>query len=170
MKLIPKITVLFLVAALFFTMSVRLTHAVEVKQLKQLELTKVTVNPGSFYYSFKRLFEKGKEKFIFSEEQKISFYTSLLKVRLSELDYVISNKGLSEIQGSSERFAYYAGVLTEELIKQNKVNEKENLIKEFGQYGKFLTGLRDKYPANSSFWMLVQHDINTLNILSERLK
>jgi len=95
---------------------------------------------------------------------------SLLKTRLSELDYVVNNKVLSEVQTSSERFAYQAGILTQELIKQNNSDEKTKLVKEFEKYGNFLANLRDKYPANSSFWMLVQHDINTLSILSEHLK
>ncbi len=128
------------------------------------------INPGSFYYSFKRLWEKGREKLQFSIQSKITFHESLLKKRLSELNYVVENKFLSEVQTSSERFAFEAGTLTDELAIENKVNEKEALIKEFEQYGKFLPSLRDKYPANSSFWMLVQHDINTLSILSARLK
>lgn len=135
-----------------------------------LILKNESINPGSFYYPFKRLIEKGRERLIFSQDQKRSFYNDILKVRLSELSFVISNKMLSEVQGSSERFAYTAGILTEEVIAQKKTDEKQNLIKQFGQYSKFLDTLRDKYPANSSFWMLVQHDINTLSILSDQLK
>lgn len=126
------------------------------------------INPGSFYYSFKRLWEKGLEKLQFSEQSKINFYESQLKTRLAELNYVVDNKLLSEVQTSSERFAYQAGILTQALVKANK--NKEKALKEFEQYSKFLEKLRDKYPANSSFWMLVQHDINTLHILSEHLK
>lgn len=128
------------------------------------------INPGSFYYSIKRLWEKGKERLMFSYDSKKSFYESLLKTRLAELKYVVDHKFLSEVQTSSERFAYQAGILAEELIKQNKTKDKENLIKEFEQYAKFLDNLRDKYEANTSFWMLIQHDINTLKILSDQLK
>lgn len=128
------------------------------------------INPGSFYYSFKRLWEKGIEKLQFSQPAKISFSQSQLKTRFAELNYVVEKKLLSEVQTSSERFAYQAGILTDQLVKQNQFEDKEKFLKEFEQYGKFLPSLRDKYPANSSFWMLVQHDINTLNILSEHLK
>lgn len=128
------------------------------------------INPGSFYYSFKRLWEKGIEKLQLSRELKINFYYSQLKIRLSELNYVVENKLLGEVQQSSERFAYSAGILTDELIKQKKSDEKEKVILAFEAYGKFLEKLRDVYPANTSFWMLIQHDINTLKILSERLK
>lgn len=136
----------------------------------ELNLPNTKVNPGSFYYPLKRVWEKGWEKLQFGKTQKIDFYKSQLKTRLAELNYVVEKKLLSEVQSSSERFAYTAGILTEELIKQNKAADKENLIKEFEKFSPFLDSLRDKYEANSSFWMLVQHDINTLRILSEQLK
>ena len=167
MKLISKITILFLFITILFSIPIGSIYAEEVEQL---ELSKTTLNPGSFCYSFKRILEKGREKLLFSQESKKTFHMSLLKTRLSELDYVVNNKVLSEVQTSSERFAYQAGILTQELIKQNNSDEKTKLVKEFEKYGKFLANLRDKYPANSSFWMLVQHDINTLSILSEHLK
>lgn len=126
------------------------------------------INPGSFYYPFKRVWEKGSEKLQFDEQSKIVFYESLLNTRLAELNFVVENKLLSQVQTSSERFAYYAGILTEELIKNNK--DKTKVIKKFEQFSKILEKLRDNYPANTSFWMLVQHDINTLNLLSDKLK
>lgn len=135
---------------------------------EELNLPSTKINPGSFYYPFKRILEKGWEKLQFSQTQKIAFYKLQLKTRLAELNYVVEKKLLSEVQSSSERFAYYAGILTGELVKENK--DKEKAVKEFEQYGKFLERLRDKYEANSSFWMLIQHDINSLKILSERLK
>lgn len=128
------------------------------------------VNPGSFYFPFKRLWEKGIEKLQFSNESKINFYFSQLQVRISELNYVIENKFLSEVQQASERLAYQAGMMTNSLVEQNDANEKQTIIREFEKYAKYLEKLRDVYPANTSFWMLIQHDINTFNILSERLK
>ena len=112
----------------------------------------------------------GQEKLQFSKQAKINFYQSLLKTKLSELNYVVEKKFLSEVQSASERFAYQAGILTEELIRQNKSADKENVIKEFERFSPFLDTLRDKYEANSSYWMLIQHDINTLGILSAQLK
>lgn len=136
----------------------------------QLNLPSTTINPGSFYYPLKRLWEKGSEKLQFSNDSKISFIQSQLKTRLAELNYVVEKKLLSEVQTSSQRFAYSAGILTKELIKQNNSNEKEKVTKEFEKYSKFLEQLRDKYAANTSFWMLIQHDINSLKILSDQLK
>ena len=135
---------------------------------EQLSLPDTKINPGSFYYPFKRILEKGWEKLQFGKTQKIDFYKSQLKTRLAELNYVVEKKLLSEVQSSSERFAYYAGILTGELVKENI--DKEKAVKEFEQYSNFLEKLRDKYEANSSFWMLIQHDINALGILSDQLR
>lgn len=167
MNFFSKAIILLLSLTMLLSLQLRFIYA---EDAEQLGLPKISVNPGSFYYPFKRIIEKGKGRLIFSQETRVSFYESLLKIRLSELNYVTDKKVLSEIQGGSERFAYQAGILTEELIKQNNVNMKANIIKEFEKYRNFLANLRDRYPANSSFWMLVQHDINTLSILSERLK
>lgn len=162
-KLIIKITLFLIIPLLLngFTLAVN---------TQELNLPNTKINPGSFYYSGKRILEKGWGKLQFNQGQKIAFYKSLLRTRLAELNYVVEKKLLSEVQTSSERFAYQAGILTGELIRQNKVADKENLIKEFEQFTPFLDQLRDVYPANSSFWMLIQHDINSLKILSGTLK
>lgn len=162
-KLITKISLFFIIPIFF----VGLVFA---DSPESFSLPNTKINPGSFYYPFKRILEKGWERLQFSETQKIAFYKSQLKVRLSELNYVVEKKLLSEVQRSSERFAYQAGILTEEAIRQNKSEDKKNLIEEFEQFSLFLDKIRDVYPANSSFWMLIQHDINTLSILSDQLK
>lgn len=167
MKLISKITLLFLFITILFSLPLGSIYA---EGVEQLELPKTIVNPGSFYYSLKRLWEKGMERIQFNEQSKINYNQKLLKIRLAELIYVVDNKFLSELQISSERFSYYAGVLTNELIKQENIENKQKIIGEFEKYGKSLEKLRNVYPANSSYWMLVQHDINTLSILTERLK
>lgn len=132
------------------------------------EIKTQSINPGSFYYSFKRIWEKFSERMVLNAQSKVNLHESLLKTRLEELNYVIEKRLLSEIQTSSERFAYQAGILTGEVIKVNK--DKEAIVKKFDQYSKVLEKLRDNFPANSSFWMLVQHDINSLSILSATLK
>lgn len=162
-KLIIKIT-LFLIIPLF------LKGLVFGINTSELNLPNTKINPGSFYYPAKRILEKGLERLQFNQGQKIFFLKSQLRTRLAELNYIVEKKLLSEVRSSSERFAYTAGILAEELIRQNKATEKENLIKEFEQFSPFLDKLRDVYPANSSFWMLIQHDINSLKILSGRLE
>lgn len=165
-----KMNKLIVKMSLFIIIPLMLAGLVLADNSADLNLPNTKINPGSFYYPFKRILEKGWERLQFSEAQKIAFYKSQLKVRLAELNYVVEKKLLSEVQTSSERFAYTAGILAEELIRQNKAADKESVIREFEQFTPFLDKLRDVYPANSSFWMLIQHDINSLKILSGTLK
>lgn len=158
--------IIFSIFVIFLSLYPLVINATEESVILKNEV----INPGSFYYPFKRLWEKGIEKLQFSKESRINFHQSQLKIRLSELNYVVENNLLGEVQQSSERFAYSAGILTDQLVEQNKSGEKEKVILAFEADGKFLEKLRDVYPANTSFWMLIQHDINTLKILSERLK
>lgn len=166
MKLFSKLTILSVFIVILLPQLSGLGYALE---LDELGLPKTSVNPGSFYYPFKRLLEKGQEKLLFFADSRRSFYSSLFKTRLAELSYVVNNKILSEVQGSSERFAYQAGILTEEMIGQ-KDEDRQKTVEVFKRYSDYLAQLRDQYAANSSFWMLIQHDINTLKILSDKLR
>lgn len=161
-----KIILVFLLTAFFICFPIT-TKAED----NNINFQKETINPGSLYYSLKRLWEKGMNVFQFSEQAKINYEKSLLKIRLSELDYVVNNRILSEIQSSSQRVSYQAGILAEDLLKQNQPQVKEEAIKEFEKYSKFLLILRDNFEnSNSSFWRLIQYDVESLKILSDRLR
>ncbi len=124
--------------------------------------------PGSPSYPLKRLSEKVFLKFLFFPNLRINFEKNLLDKRFSELIFVVDNDLLDEIQRSSERFAYEAGIYTNDLLNGSK-ESKEKVKADFNQYTQNLQLVRDVYPANSSYWMLIEHDINSLKILSSRL-
>lgn len=133
-------------------------------------LPKSRVNPGSVIYSAKRFSENMLMKFNSSKEGRLNFYKKLMVTRLSELDYVAANKKLGEVEKSSQRFAYQVGILTDYIVSEKMDKEKEGLLQSFEQYKPILAKLRDVYPANTSYWMLLQQDIDTLNINAEKLK
>lgn len=155
---------LFILILLFII--VQPTYADE---FSKLNLPSQTINPGDFYYSFVRLWEKIAEKFQFNNEAKFKYSNSLIDKRMSELGYVVKNKRLGEVQHSSERLAYQVGTLTDDLIKKGNKENSNQLRKKIGSYFQALSELRDYFSANSSFWMLVQHDINSLKIYSDKL-
>lgn len=137
--------------------------------LEKVTLPNQLINPGSFYYPFKRIWEKLVDKVIFSSPKKINYHNYLLDVRLTELKYVVTNKLLGEFQKSSERLSYQAGILTD-LVSKSERKTKDEAVEKFAKYIQTLTELRDQNPANSSYWLLIQHDMNSLKILSDRLK
>ncbi|KKQ51496.1 MAG: hypothetical protein UT40_C0006G0013 [Candidatus Woesebacteria bacterium GW2011_GWA1_39_21b] len=134
-----------------------------------LNLNKEKINPGSSLYAIKRLAEKIHEKTIFSQEQRVAFHNRLLTKRVSELNYLVENKKITPIEQASYRLSAQAGVFTDELVKLNKKEENEKTLQWFTLYGNKLGQLRDNFPANSSNWLLLQQNIDTLNILAEKI-
>lgn len=155
-----------IVILIFLLFSVQITYASE---LDNLNLSTQAINPGDFYYLPVRLWEKIAERFKFSDNSKFNYSNSLIDKRMSELGFVVKNRRLAEVQKSSERLAYQVGTLTELLIKEGDTPKKEQLKKKIDSFSPALVELRDYFPANTSFWMLVSHDINALKEYSEKL-
>ena len=167
MFLIKRAFVLFLVFFFIFFPDTKVL-AVEVN------LPNISITPNNYLlYSIKRVSEK---VFLFtkiSNEAKINYYKELTLKRLAELKYVVENKLIGEIQYSSQRLSYEVGTLSD-FISVNKTkltkNEAQNVKELLTSFNSLLVSLRDKYPANSSYWMLIQHDINSIDINLEKLK
>lgn len=129
-----------------------------------------TVRPESIYYPLYRFWEKAIEKSKFTDQSKVEYYQSLTDRRLIELNYVVKKNLLGEIQTSSERLSYYAALTKDAVKKINHKEDIEKLTKKFDADIKILEKLRDKYAANSSYWMLIQHSINSLKSYQGNLK
>lgn len=135
----------------------------------KLSLPDPRIHPGTIYYPVKRLFEKFVTSLKLTSQSKINYSEFLLKLRLSELEYVVDNKLLGEVETSSQRVSYQASVLSD-LAKDSQEDKKKRIKQELKTFATYLNDLRDKYPANSSFWLLIQHSINSLNSYSENLR
>lgn len=138
----------------------------------ELNLPKTSVNPDKYlFFSIKRLVEKVTLYVQFSQESKVNYYKNLTLTRTSELKYVVENKLLGEVEKSTQRLSYQIGVLSDYIADNPKLSEKKTEISSFLIRLKSpLENLRDQYSANSSYWMLVQHSINSIDINLEKLK
>lgn len=125
--------------------------------------------PGEPSYAFKRLKEKVTEFFKFSSKSKFSYRQTLLEKRVSEYVSLVENKNQLQIANASQRLAYQAGILAESSYSGSR-GDKDLLINLFEKYKPILEKMRDNFPANSPFWLLSQQDIDTLSILSSKLK
>ena len=136
-------------------------------------LPKVTIGPDKYLlFSVERLMENIVGFTKFTKQSKVDYYKELTLKRIAELKYVVDNKLLSEVERSSQRVSFEVGTLSD-YISANK----SELLKQSSEITNFLTGfqdlfanLRDKYPANSAYWLLIQHDINSININLQKLK
>lgn len=155
-----------LISSFFFFMIFTKVYATD------LNLPHILIAPNNYlFYSFVRLSEKALIFTKISKGAKVDYFNELIRKRLAELQYVVDNKYLGEVQQASQRLSYQIGILSDyininqsQLFKQ-KLEAKDSL----NSYNGFLATLRDKYPANSSYWMLIQHDINSIEINSRKL-
>lgn len=125
--------------------------------------------PGTSGYLFKRLKEKISGSFKFSATSKFMYRQILLEKRVSEFVSLVENKNQLQIADASQRLAYQSGVLAENSYN-GSLEDRKLIIGLFTKYKPILEKMRDNFSANSSFWLLSQQNIDTFNILSEKLK
>lgn len=121
------------------------------------------------FYPIKRLWEKIALKMLFLNDAKVNYEKKLLNKRFSELKYSVKNNLLDEIQRTSERFSYQAGIYADKVRSYTSKESKQKVIQEFAKYASDAAVLRKQVPEGS-FTRLIQYDIDTLNILSNQLK
>jgi hypothetical protein len=157
--------ILFL-SLIIFVFSISQIYA---KTPEEYHLTYQKTLPSSPSYSFKRFKEKGLMMLKITHKSKYKYSEVLLEKRLSELVSLVDVKDPNLVTGASQRFSYQAGILAD-LNSKLKISNKENIKNRFEDYKKILSELRDNYPANSAYWLLIQQNIDTLNILFDKMK
>ncbi|QQG42236.1 MAG: hypothetical protein HYV90_02870 [Candidatus Woesebacteria bacterium] len=160
-----RLLAVFSVLVLFLSIA----PAVFAESPESFGLTPQKTLPGSSGYLFKRAKEKVSEKFKFSKNSKYEYRKWLLERRVSEYVSLVENKEQSQISDASQRLAFAAGVLAESSVKESQ-EKKSEIISLFEKYKPILGKMRDNFPANTPYWLLSQQDIDTMNILIEKLK
>lgn len=129
-----------------------------------------TINPGHIMYPLKRVWENLGKSLSLSDDSKFKFDYDLSDTRLSELNYVVNFNLENEIQRASERFAYQVGITTDYIITGNKDNLSGSIIEKHRLFKSNLESLLSKFPANSSYWLLIRQDMDTLDILTTKIR
>lgn len=132
-------------------------------ELKRLGFTGYeTTNTDSPNYIFKRILEELKLKFVYRDKTSQARYMSkLLDARFKEVVYVANNKQIGIFENTISRYNTLAG----KIISSYKDIDPE-ADKQIENYVKILERMRDIYPANSSYWLLVQYTIDTTKRLN----
>jgi hypothetical protein len=133
------------------------------------EIKTEKINPGSFYYNFKRLGEKIRTILYILPEKKVSYKLRLLEKRVSEVNYVTEKKMYGHVETSTGRLSFYAGDIVENIENSKITTLKSEIKSNFEAYAVFLEKSRDRFPANTSNWLLVQQDIDALRINASKL-
>lgn len=165
---IKRINLLLITFAFLLALTIS-PATIDADQIQNFELKKQLISPDSFYYPFKRLTEKIQVIFFINSESKADFYKDLVQKRLAELKYIVDKDYLDQVERSTQRVSYQVGILTDHIVAK-KLNSKKSVVVDLYAKDKIiLEQLRDKYPANSSFWMLVQHTINSIDLNLQKL-
>lgn len=138
-----------------------------------LNLPTTAINPDKYlFFSIKRLVEKAVLYSKFTQESKADYYKDLILKRAAELRYVVDNEILGEIERSSQRISSEVGTLSDYVnVNKVKLGKEKKPVSELLESLKPLLGeLRDHYPSNSSYWLLLQHSINSIDLNLEKLK
>lgn len=115
-----------------------------------------SINPDSFFYPFKRLWEKIGFNLSFSEDQKREYMQKLLDTRFKELVYVAKEKKYSEFEQASSRYNTLIG----EYIQ--KYSDKKKAVEESaGSYEKILGELKKQYESDYAYWSFLKSSQET---------
>lgn len=167
MNLFKKLAAVFIVLSILVSGYLILNNRVSAQENQPITLPSVKTLPGEALYPFKRLFEKARLAVTFSKKGRINYKQKLLGKRLSELYLVADSNKTNAIETSAQRFAYHAGIYAEEINKASE-EQKGQAIRLFDKYKTVLSKIRDKFPANTTYWLSAQQDIDTLDILSDK--
>lgn len=164
MSLTIKLTIFLFFIFLFNSFST--VVATEQKLLTEQELKLIgftkyeSINPDSLLYSFKRLGEQIQIFFIFNNIEKLRYPLRLLDTRFNELVYTVNLQKTGFLTEIISRYNTQVGRIKRDFKNIDSV-DKDKLAQKI----KILEVLRDRYPANSSYWLNIQQAIDTTRSL-----
>lgn len=116
-----------------------------------------------------RLKEKITLLFKFSNEEKVNYMQELTNKRLGELVYIMTTGEGDLIEELSSRYATYISRLST-FVEEKKIdNDKINLLKTYETHLNILNNIQQNFEFESGWWILLQHDINTVKMSQEKL-
>jgi hypothetical protein len=106
----------------------------------------------------------------FSKESKVDNYLYLSEKRLAELNYVVENKQVDYVEPAASRYSTYNGVMISYVVGNKVTNKKNEVINTLERHIKITEKLRDKFEANSAWWLSLSHDINSAKEFEDKVK
>lgn len=116
-----------------------------------------SINPNSLAYPLKRIGEKIYPIFL-SDEKEQDFLNKVYDRRFRELVYIINTERTGFLEETTNRYNTTVG-------GAKRMKGVENLQNDYRKNITILENLRDRYEANSTYWMSIQQTIDTTNSL-----
>ena len=105
----------------------------------------------------------------FSVESKARYWQKLTDIRLAELKMEVDENNVDLIEETASRYSTYLGNYSEFVMSRKIESQKDTILAQFESHTDILTKLRDKFEYDSGWWLMIQHDINTIKIFKDRL-
>lgn len=106
----------------------------------------------------------------FSQKDKVKFYNDLIEKRLAELEYIVESGQGDRIEETSSRYSTYLGKYSEFIMSNNIKDKKEELLKMYERHLKVLDRLERNFEFGTGLWRLIEYDIDTVKIFSQKIK
>lgn len=176
-----SIKILLITIALIFSFIPRLVLADTVDQENPVEastnaLMKVPLSSDSATLKvdhianvFDRLKERITLLFKFSSGEKANYMQELTDKRLGELVYIMTTSEGDFIEELSSRYATHVNRLTSLIIDKNLDKNKQSLLKMYYTHLSILNNIQQNFEFESGWWILLQHDINTIKMSQDKL-
>lgn len=180
-----SLKILLITIALIFSLIPRVALADETDQNNPVEsssssssnsLLKVSLSSDSASLKVEhianiidRLGEKITMLFKFSDEKKLNYMQVLADKRLGELVYIMTTGEGDPIEELSSRYATHISRLAT-FVNEKKLNKnKYSLLKMYENHLHILNNIQQNFEFESGWWLLLQHDINTVKMSQEKL-
>lgn len=103
---------------------------------------------------------------------QVNYMSSLLELRLRELQSLVNNKKYDYVLPSASRYSTLAGQITDLIVENNLTDEAENAKRQFLSHRKTLDEIYVIYPKNTDNveYKYIQDDYNYLNLYLDKLE
>lgn len=123
---------------------------------------------------YANVFERLKERITlflkFSNDDKANYLQELADKRLGELVYIMTTGEGDPIEELSSRYATHIGRLAIFVTEKKTTKQKESLLQMYSNHLKVLNNIQQNFEFESGWWLLLQHDINTVKMSQDKLK
>ena len=141
--------------------------------LALLLLLSLKANPDTPFFGLKRLQENAFLKTKATARGQADYMSSLLDVRLEELQNLVKNKSYNHVLKASLRYSTLAGRITDLVVENNFTDKVEEVRNQFLNHQKLLDELYVAYPKNipnNVEWKYIQDDFNYLGLYLDKLR
>lgn len=100
---------------------------------------------------------------------KINYQIKIIEKRLAELYWAVEND-VDSIETAASRYSTYIGNLELFLETNRDIISKDQILNTFNKHKEIISNIQSKFERDSGWWLSIQHNLNTIDILSDKIR